>query len=152
MNWDLRRHLRIASRSVANRGSAIGFGAILCVAGVSSAQVDRSGLSGTVTDSSGRLLAQAHVAVVENTSGLQREAISNSSGNYSVPQLPVGIYTVSIEHQGFKKVEFVDVQQVMGRTRTLDATLQVAGGEELRKFRPHRCSIDRNPQRGDQPD
>jgi hypothetical protein len=44
--------------------------------------------------------------------------------------LPVGVYTVTFEHQGFKKLEFVDVEQVIGRTRTLDAALQVEGGEE----------------------
>jgi hypothetical protein len=94
------------------------------------AQIDRSGLSGTVTDSSGRLLPQAHVTAVENANGLRRETVSDASGNYSIPELPVGIYTVTFEHQGFMKLEFVDVAQVIGRTRTLAATLQVAGSEE----------------------
>jgi hypothetical protein len=103
--------------------SLIASGAFIIFAGISFAQVDRSGLSGTVTDSSGRLLARAHVAVVENATGLHREAVSDASGNYSIPDLPVGIYAVSFEHEGFKKLEFVDVEQVIGRTRTLDVTL-----------------------------
>jgi hypothetical protein len=100
------------------------------VAGIALAQVDRSGLSGTVTDPSGRVLPQAHVTVVENATGLRRESVSDATGNYSIPQLPVGIYTVTFEHQDFEKLEFVDVEQVIGRTRTLDATLPVSGGEE----------------------
>jgi hypothetical protein len=103
---------------------------MFCIAAISFGQVDRSGLSGTVTDSSGRLLPQAHVTVVENATGLRRESVSDATGSYSIPQLPVGIYTVTFEHPGFAKLEFVDVQQVIGRTRTLDATLAVAGAEE----------------------
>jgi hypothetical protein len=94
------------------------------------AQVARSALSGTITDSSGRLLPQAHVTAVENATGLHRETGSGPSGNYTIPQLPVGIYTVTFEHQGFEKLQFVNVQQVIGRTRTLNATLRVAGGEQ----------------------
>ena len=105
-------------------------GVLFLVAVVSFAQVDRSGLNGTVNDSSGLHLPQAHITAVENSTGLRREAISDSSGNYSIPQLPVGIYTVTFEHPGFRKLEFVDVEQVIGRTRVLDATLVVAGGEE----------------------
>jgi hypothetical protein len=106
------------------------FGAISSLAVVCFAQVDRSGLSGTVTDGSGRVLPLTHVTAVENASGLRRESASDASGNYSIPQLPVGVYTVTFEHQGFSKLEFVDVEQVIGRTHTLDATLKVAGGEE----------------------
>ncbi|HEX3661677.1 MAG TPA: TonB-dependent receptor [Acidobacteriaceae bacterium] len=94
------------------------------------AQVDRSGLSGTVTDSAGRVLPATHVVAFENATGLRRESVSDASGNYSVLQLPVGIYTVTFEHPGFRKLEFVDVEQVIGRTHALDATLQVAGAEE----------------------
>ena len=88
--------------------------------------MDRSGLTGTVTDSSGRLLPQAHVTAVENSTGLRRETVSDASGNYSIPQLPVGSLHRHLRASGFKKLEFVDVEQVIGRTRTLDATL--AGG------------------------
>ncbi len=123
---------------------SIVFSAVFLFAGLSFAQVDRSGLTGTVTDASGRLLPQAHVLVVENATGLRREAVSDASGNYNIPQLPVGIYTVTLEHQGFKKLEFVDVEQVIGRTRTLDATLQVAGGEERVDISSASALMDRN--------
>jgi len=103
---------------------------MFCIAGICFAQVDRSGLSGTVTDPAGRVLPQAHVTVVENETGLRREGVSDATGSYSIPELPVGIYTVTIEHEGFQKLDYVDVEQVIGRTRTLNASLQVAGGEE----------------------
>ena len=103
---------------------------ILCLASWSQAQVDRAGLSGTVADPSGRALAQARVSALQNNTGLRRETTSSPSGTYDIPELPVGVYTVTFSHDGFKELIFVDVVQTVGRTRTLNATLQVAGGEE----------------------
>jgi hypothetical protein len=44
--------------------------------------------------------------------------------------MPVGAYTITFSHEGFKRLTFIDVQQVLGETRTLDATLNVSGGQE----------------------
>ena len=101
-----------------------------CFASQGFAQVDRAGLNGTITDSSGRVLPRTHVTAVHNATGLQRETTSSSSGTYDIPELPVGVYTITFEHEGFRPLTFVDVQQVMGRTRTLDATLSVSGGQQ----------------------
>ena len=103
---------------------------LICLASQGFAQVDRAALNGTVTDASGRVLPQTHITAVHNATGLRRETTSSSSGTYDIPELPVGIYTITFSHQGFKELTFVDVQQVMGRTRTLDATLRVSGGQE----------------------
>ena len=110
--------------------AAISLVAMLCAGAGAFGQVDRSGLSGTVTDASGRLLPQAQITVTDSATGLNRQTMSDGHGNYSIPLLPVGVYTVTFERQGFEKLEFIDVEQVIGRTRTLDAALRVAGGEE----------------------
>lgn len=123
---------------------SVGLCALFILASLCAAQVDRSGLTGTVTDSSGRLLPQAHITVTDAATGLRRETISDAGGNYTIPQLPVGAYTVTIEREGFQKVEFVDVNQVIGRTRTLDAKLQVAGGVEMLEVSPDSALLDRN--------
>ena len=122
----------------------LAFSAVCLVGTFSVAQVDRSGLSGTVTDSSGLQLPQAHVTALQSSTGLRRETISDSNGNYSIPQLPVGIYTVTFEHQGFKRLEFVDVEQIIGRTRILDASLQAAGGEERIEVSSASALLDHN--------
>ena len=108
------------------------------------AQVDRSGLRGTVTDSSGRLLPEAQVTAVERSTGARRTTATDASGNYSIAQLPVGVYTVTFEHRGFEKLEFIDVEQVVGRTRTLDVTLRVASGSEQVKVSSVSALMDRN--------
>jgi len=118
--------------------------AVLLLASSSFAQVDRSGLSGTVVDPSGHLLPEVHITVVENATGLRRDSISDASGNYSIPGLPVGTYTVTFERQGFKKLEYLDVRQFIGRTRSLDATLQVTGGEERIEVSSASALMDHN--------
>ena len=67
---------------------------------------------------------------MQNSTQLRRETVSSPTGTYDIPELPVGLYTITFDHPGFKTLTFVDVKQVIGWTRTLDATLQVAGGEE----------------------
>src|SRR5580698_10021268 len=108
------------------------------------AQVDRSAISGAVTDQSGRLLGQTHITAVENSTQSQREGVSDNAGTYDIPELPVGTYTITFDHPGFKTLTFVDVEQVIGRTRTLDATLEVAGGEERVEVSPASALMDHN--------
>lgn len=123
---------RVTRMKVAERvpGAFAALCAALCLAVACSAQVDRSALSGTVTDASGRVLAHAHITAVQGSTQLRRETESTSTGSYDLPELPVGVYTITFNHPGFETLTFVDVEQVIGRTRTLHATLQVAGGEE----------------------
>jgi Carboxypeptidase regulatory-like domain len=120
----IQKHLRQANRLLCL------VGILVCLVSSSPAQVDRAGLNGTVTDSSGRVLPRTHVTAVHNATGLRRETTSSSSGTYDIPELPIGVYAITFEHEGFKALTFVDVEQVIGRTRTLDATLQVSGGQQ----------------------
>lgn len=94
------------------------------------AQVDRSAMTGTVTDSRGGLLGKAHITAVENSTQLRREGVSDAVGRFGIAELPVGTYTITIDHPGFETLTFDDVEQVVGRTRTLNATLRVSGGKE----------------------
>jgi hypothetical protein len=117
---------------------------ILCFVCPSPAQVDRAGLNGTVTDASGSVLPRAQVTAVQSATGLQRKTISSSTGAYDIPELPVGIYTITFEHEGFKSLTFVDVEEVIGRTRRLDATLQVTGRDERVEVSASSAFMDRN--------
>jgi hypothetical protein len=125
------------------RGSFV-CGALFFLAGISFAQVDRSNLSGTVTDPSGRVLAETHITAVQNSTQLRRETKSDSMGNYTIPELPVGAYTVTFEHPGFQTLKFVGVEQVIGRTQTLNTELKVAGGEERVEVPTSSALMDRN--------
>jgi hypothetical protein len=108
------------------------------------AQVDRSGITGTITDQAGKLLPHAHITAVESSTQLRREGMSDNAGRYEIASLPVGRYIVTVEHPGFQKLTYTDVVQVVGRTRTLDASLQVAGGEERIEVSRSSELMDRN--------
>ena len=120
----MRKHFRDANQLL------FLFGIVLGLVGLSPAQVDRAGLSGTVADPSGRVLPQTHITAVHNATGLRRETTSSSSGTYDIAELPIGVYTVTFTHNGFKSLTFENVVQTVGQTRTLNATLPISGGEE----------------------
>ena len=114
-----------------NPGRFVGLlGMLLYLVSPSSAQVDRAGLTGTVTDPSGRVLPQTRIVAVQNATGLRRETTSSPRGTYDVPELPVGVYTVTFTHDGFQSLIFENVVEVVDQTRTLNATLAVSGGQE----------------------
>ena len=65
------------------------------------AQAVNGTLLGTVSDNSGASVANAHVIVTATDTGVRQETVSNESGNYSLPGLQPGSYTVTVEAQGF---------------------------------------------------
>lgn len=78
--------------------------ALLCLAltAVGNAQSDNTQINGFVKDQQGSVIANAKVSVKNETNGLERTATTNGEGYYVVTQLPSGLYTVSVEANGFK--------------------------------------------------
>jgi hypothetical protein len=101
--------------------------AIALSTGVCSGQADLSGLTGTVSDGNGRNIPGAQVVAVQVATGLRRITVSSGSGAYNLPALPIGTYRVTYAAQGFAELVFADVQEEVGRIRTLNVTLGVAG-------------------------
>jgi hypothetical protein len=90
-------------------------------------QRDRSSLTGTVKDSSNLAIPAVLVRAERRDTGLIRETNSSQDGAYALPELPVGKYTVTFTREGFSPLRFDNVEQTLGITRTLNATLTVAG-------------------------
>jgi hypothetical protein len=91
------------------------------------AQVDRSGLNGTVEDTSGKLLPGARITLVQTATGVRRVAVTSTKGSYDIPELPLGVYRIIFDAPGFQEKTVDGVQQTVGHTRTLDVILSVAG-------------------------
>ena len=94
------------------------------------AQVDRTAITGTVTDQQGNRIPQAKVRTTESSTGFQRETSTTSQGTYELPGLPLGVYTVQFSKVGFATFSADRVEQTVGQTRTLNVQLSVAGGKE----------------------
>src|SRR5580700_8977746 len=94
------------------------------------AQVDRTAITGTVTDQQGNRIPQCDVRATERATGFQRETLTTSQGSYELPGLPPGVYTVRFSKDGFSAFSAENVEQVVGQTRTLNARLELAQGRE----------------------
>jgi Carboxypeptidase regulatory-like domain len=115
---------------------------LLCLVSPAWAQWASSGLTGTVSDSSGNGLPGVEVTAVQNATGLQRTAISSAEGAYYFPQLPVGTYTVTFSHPNLSSLRFDDVVQKLGTTRILNVTLKIAGRTEQVQVSATPVSLD----------
>src|SRR6266702_1090461 len=60
-------------------------------------------LLGAVTDIGGGVIANARVTITETNTGVSHSGLANESGNYTFPDIPPGLYAVSVEQSGFKK-------------------------------------------------
>lgn len=94
------------------------------------AQVDRTSITGTVTDQQGNRIPQCEVRATERATGFRRETLTTSQGSYQLPGLPPGVYLVRFYRNGFSPFTADGVDQVVGQTRTLNARLELARGQE----------------------
>jgi hypothetical protein len=89
-----------------------------------------STLSGTVTDSSGAVIPGASVTVKRADTGVSTEAVTNAEGQFTVPALNAGTYTVTVALSGFKTVTLNDVVINAGVPAGVKVTMEVGGIEE----------------------
>ncbi|HEX4810192.1 MAG TPA: carboxypeptidase-like regulatory domain-containing protein [Bryobacteraceae bacterium] len=87
------------------------------------AQESRGTISGRVTDSSGAALPDASVLVVSTQTQTEFHANTNESGLFTIPFLVPGLYTVVIEHPGFKKLVRNGIQLQVNDTVALDLAM-----------------------------
>lgn len=89
------------------------------------AQSDRGSLTGSVTDPSGAVVANARVVATNVNTGEVREATTTDEGSYSLPELRADTYRLTVEAQGFKTATIESIQVAVQVTRTADVQLEV---------------------------
>src|SRR5262245_40865573 len=108
------------------------FAAVVCLilsAALASAQVPTGTISGRVTDSSGGVLPGVTVTATSPNLQGQRVIVTSAFGDYVIPLLPPGAYTVTFELSGFNTVtQQIDVAST--ETVPLDASLGIGGVTE----------------------
>lgn len=92
-------------------------------------QAVSASLEGKITDSSGGAVGKGTVTITNTATGVSRTAQSNDNGDYLIPALPAGDYTVTVEKTGFRKQSKTLTLQV-GQAATLDFTLAPVTVEE----------------------
>jgi hypothetical protein len=97
---------------------------ILSLAVADHAQTFRGTILGTVTDSSGLAVAVATITVKNIETGLVRTSQTTADGSYTVTELPIGTYTVTITQSGFQTSVTSDVAVNVAGERRVDVALK----------------------------
>lgn len=82
-------------------------------------------INGAVVDPSNASVDHAHVIVHNQETGTERDLYTAADGTFSAPSIPVGVYTVSVEHDGFAPLRQTSIHLAVGQSIALHLTLQV---------------------------
>ena len=97
----------------------------------SRAQVSASGVNGIISDSSGGVVPNAKVKITSATTAFSWTAVTDSDGVFSIGQLNVGSYDITVEAPGFKTAVVPNVKLYVGQIATQNITLQI--GEAVQR-------------------
>jgi len=105
-------------------------GALFVTAAPLFAQDFHAGITGIVKDSQGAVIPKASVDAVAIDTGIATHVVTNGSGYYSLPVLPIGFYRVTASASGFKSEERARLELRTGDMVQLDFDLQVGATKE----------------------
>ena len=89
------------------------------------AQKSSGQITGSVVDQNGGALPNTKVSLTHIGTGQNREVTTNDDANYTVTDLPAGLYRVSAFHDGFKEAIAASVTVNVATTTRLDFTMEV---------------------------
>ena len=96
----------------------------ILTSGTAPAQTVRGTLSGTITDSSGAVIANATVQAKNEKTGDISTVVSTGAGAYRFPELPLGTYDVTVSAAGFQNSVSTGILVQLQQVTTLNVTLQ----------------------------
>ncbi len=97
---------------------------IVLVATPALAQSTFGAILGAVRDSSGALVTNARVTLINTGTMALRTMTTDASGNYAFKNIDVGQYELTITAPGFEKTTLPEIALTARETRRMDATLK----------------------------
>jgi hypothetical protein len=110
--------------------SLVGALCALSLASALFAQSDRGTITGTVTDTTGAVVANAQIQAKQLETGSLFPTTSTATGNYTLTQLPVGPYEVTVTLTGFKKFVRSGITVQVAQVLRIDIPLEVGAASE----------------------
>lgn len=104
--------------------AAVFFGLMAFTFTFAQSQLGAGAVSGSIEDSNGGAIPGAVVTITNQATALTRTVTTTDSGQFNFPVLQPDIYIVTVEKDGFSRIEQQDVQVTVGRTVTLKLGLQ----------------------------
>ena len=95
------------------------------------AQTGTSSITGTVRDANGAIVPGATVTAKSEATGVVNTTATTDSGLYAFSSLPVGLYTITVEKQGFKKFQKTGSALEVGTPLVVDAAMEVGQVSEV---------------------
>src|SRR5690348_4931495 len=104
---------------------------LLLFTGFMLAQSDRATITGTVKDSTGAVIPDAQVTVINDATNVKTPTTTNSLGIYTVRNLPIGSYRVQVAKTGFGSFERKGITLLISQVAEIDIELKVGTTAEL---------------------
>src|SRR3984957_458628 len=95
------------------------------VSRVAYAQFDVGSLVGTIRDQSGAAVPNASITVTNTATNIQSSAASNNNGDYEVPSLRAGVYTISAKAPNYAEAVAENITISVGNRQRIDLELKV---------------------------
>ncbi|MCL4850826.1 MAG: carboxypeptidase regulatory-like domain-containing protein, partial [Bryobacteraceae bacterium] len=105
--------------------ATFGVALLLLLPGAAHAQTTFASITGTITDGTGAVVPNASITVRSLATNIETRTTSNDVGNYTVPQLKEGPYSVRATAHGFNEVVVGEVFLVARDVRRIDLVLPV---------------------------
>ncbi|HCT61720.1 MULTISPECIES: TonB-dependent receptor [Acidobacterium] len=99
--------------------------------------------TGLVTDQSGAVIPHAKITVHNQDTGVDLQTITTAAGNYTVPYLTPGHYSVSAEAQGFKIENKIDINLQVGKTAVINFSLAVGATQQTVTVNADQALLDK---------
>src|SRR5262252_6135121 len=113
------------------RKRLVGFAALVCcLAWSTAASAQNAQITGTVKDSSGGIIPGATITARNGETGLTRVAVTDNNGDFRLPSLTPGRYSVSTELSGFSTETRPDIILIIDQTAIIHFVLKPAAVSE----------------------
>lgn len=121
-------HMHIQSKRCLSFVAALATGSLWI--GPALAQNSTGSITGIVRDPSAAVIGGAKVHVANQETGLTRVVATNDLGQYIVPSLPVGMYSVRVEKEGFRTAIEREIKLDIQQVRSVDFRMEIGTASE----------------------
>src|SRR3984893_8162732 len=128
--------------SAVNRNFVLGSIVLMLVSTITLGQDATGRIVGTVTDSAGAPILGAKVTVTNLGTQISQNVSTTDNGYYQALSLPIGTYTVTIEHPGFRKQIFAGQALQINQSLKLDAKLEIGEQSEVVEVRGQAANVE----------
>ena len=123
-------HISLSTRS-GGLVKAVGLVCLLAGAAGLQAQTNTGGIRGSVFDETMGAVPGATVRTVEENRGVERQSLTSETGEFAFTYLDPGVYSLSIEAEGFAPLTIEGLEVRVGENATVSPQLALAATEEL---------------------